>query len=142
MLPTTPAQEAQLLSALNLSSPYTTAIARGSPLRALLAETTSAITSPDFGYALDGSLSAAFGALAEHLALKGLLGGEIIPGVGAAVGGHGGGEDLPRGKGRRLAEVLVEVSRWGRDCLTADQGGLGRNDIVDVSLLSPTSRAP
>lgn len=139
MLPTTAAQEAQLLGSLNLSPPYTSSIPSGSPLRALLVETTSALSSVDFGYALDGSLACAFGALGVHLSQKGLLGGEVVGGDGG--GGASGpvaAEEqppvLPRAKGRKLAEVLVEVSRWGRDCLTADQGGLGRNDIIDVRL--------
>ena len=143
MLPSTPAQEAQLLTSLHLSPPYSTSIPSNSPLRALLAETTAAIASVDFGIALDGSLACAFSALAEHLLLKGLLGGEVVVGSDAVLAGGdsgGGGGEQPRGKGKRLAEILVEVSRWGRDCLTADQGGLSRNDIVDVSFGPPSGK--
>lgn len=130
VLPATPALETHLLISSTLSPPHPPSIDPSSPLRLLLSESLLAFNSPDCQLAFDGALTSAFGALEDHLAGKGLL-GEVVDGSATT-------------KGRRLAEVLVEVNSWGKVCLTADQGGLGRNDLIDVSPspLPPPFRSP
>lgn len=119
VLPATPALETHLLISSTLSPPHPPSINPSSPLRLLLSESLLAFNSPDCQLAFDSALTSAFGRLEDHLATKGLL-GEVVDGSATT-------------KGRRLAEVLVEVNSWGKACLTTDQGGLGRNDLIDVS---------
>lgn len=127
LLPTTPATLSHLLNSTSLNPLPDSPTA---PIHRLLEETETYLSSPSFTSCLSSSLALAFGSLVDSLLEKGMLGQEGV----IQAGGEGGRfEEIVETKGKRLAEVLAEVARFGRESLEDGTMG-GGNRVVDVSL--------
>lgn len=151
-------QQASSLASSSGPAPTVSPISPYSPLRRLLEQTTHHLSSPTFSNAFASGLNTAFASLSASLLEQGFLGG-IAPTVGSRAAENiftpivmsasevlGGGSvgvdpfkpDAPMSgvvgevkEGKRLAESLVGVKRWGTQCFAIAGFGMG-NEIVDV----------
>ncbi|KAL7408913.1 Peroxin-3 [Mrakia frigida] len=122
LLPPTPSTLAHLLQQTHLNALPSSPTA---PIRLLLSETSTYLSSPSFESCLSSSLAHAFGSLVDALGERRMLGGVTVDQQGGRF------EEIVETKPKRLAEVLAEVAKFGRESL--EDGGMlgGGNRVVD-----------
>ncbi|CED83693.1 Peroxisomal assembly protein PEX3 [Phaffia rhodozyma] len=130
LLPQTPTQEAHLLSTSSLSPSPSFPVPQidpASPLRALLVETSQVLRSSNFGKVLDECLAVSFEALVSGLEAEG--------GLGLSVNRRLVDLEERESRGKRLAEVLGGVAKWGRKALDVAVGNIVVDTIAELPSL-------